>query len=168
MRSIALLFICSLNLVYSLNAQENYYWADGEKFYLGKEVNTSYVLYNSIVESTIPALLGIIDGQSTEAELTTYTASILQDTGFAERQISTSWRIVERKLDESVLAIDDIQYIGPSFMVDGKELILSEFFYVKLKKSEDVSVLRSESERYKRIDRWTKQVHATLVRRILR
>lgn len=128
MKRILYLIICGL--VISVTAYgHNYYWYKGEKVFL-QEGNMYYVVFNGCDTATMPSTLLINKGKITSGN----------------GKCTQMWGIVQQ---ENLTKLSNLQYQSRSFLVnDSTNIYVTQRFYVKLKKKEDLSILKEMASKY--------------------
>lgn len=137
-QTILLLSFC-LNIAI---AQDNYYWANGQKYALELSNEDQYVLFKGNNRELVAQNLRISPQEILTLERLTFTKTIVNrrlNTFIDEANLY--WGFVSRKLDKENINSSEIIYAAPSYRFNGNLVRLSNFFYVKLKQEQDVKIL---------------------------
>lgn len=132
----------------SVFGQEHYYWAYGEKYSLEILPNKQFLLLdNEQKKNELVQGLGV--AQNKVADITTTRiAKTIEKSATISSLDKFNWTIVigdmsKKRLEQG----DEVLYSVPFFQINGKELGLSNLFYVKLKKQSDFKLLKEMAEK---------------------
>lgn len=123
-------------------AQEHYYWAYGKKYPLEVYAEKQYILVKNDNKDLVAQGLGI--SKQEVSDLNPLTISKTIKNNLADKSVNNNglhWGFVDRSLSKEIAQSSEIIYAAPYFRVNGKEIGLSQFFYVKLKQEEDIEQL---------------------------
>jgi len=136
--SVLILFFCFNNTI----AQEYYYWAIDQKYPLELYVDKQYVVIEDKHKESFAQSLGI-----QELEISGLTPLNISKTVLyikANNTLNTEnlhWGFVSRSLSKEAIRSSEIIYAAPSFLVNGNNVGLSQFFYVKIRQEQDIYIL---------------------------
>jgi hypothetical protein len=136
--SIALAFFV---FVSAKSQDDAYYWALGRKYYLKKSTERQYVLTRLSEKTSIAKSLGILDANLSNFEALTINSAINEKSPNKEAHENFYWGFIDEPFDKSSLMSDDFVYAAPTFLINGREIGLSQYFYVKLKQKSDLEIL---------------------------
>lgn len=141
----ALILFSSLE---SVIAQEHYYWAYGKKYPLEFYPEKQYVLVKGQGKETVVQGLGISANEVSDLKQLIVSQTIKNNKPDKSRNnTDLHWGFVNHLIDkEAVKSSDYIIYAAPSFLANGKEVGLSQFFCVKLKQEQDFGLLSRMAE----------------------
>jgi cell wall-associated protease len=141
-RAILLKVLLFFGLI-TANAQEYYYWANGMKYPLELYSEKQYILTQGQNKMAIAQGLEISEQDISELKPIIIGRTINSDIINKSLQSDFFWAFVNRPIEKAKVESSDIVYAAPSFLVNGKEIGLSQYFYVKLKKEKDIEILES-------------------------
>ncbi|MDO9553744.1 S8 family serine peptidase [Rhodonellum sp.] len=130
----------SFNFVY---AQEHYYWANGEKHFLELYPEKQYVLVEGQNKASIAQELGISVQNITDLEPIVISRTIKYRRSGKPEKDNLHWGLVNQSVNKDKIQSAKIIYTAPFFLGNGKEVGLSQYFYVKLKNEKDFEILES-------------------------
>jgi len=136
---IALLFFGST----IANAQEYYYWANGKKYSLELYPDKQYILMHGQNKIAIAQELDVSESSISEIKPIIISSTINNDRASKPLESVQYWAFVYSSINKAKVQSSDIIYAAPSFLVNGKEIGLSQYFYVKLKQEKDIEILES-------------------------
>lgn len=140
------LFFC-LNSAFS---QEYYYWAYGRKYPLELYAEKHFVLTMNSDKELVAMGLGISKDEVLDLKQLTISKTIKNNrSDKSAGDNGLHWGFVNRSLTIEKIKSSEIIYAAPSFRVNGKEIGLSQFFYVKLKQEQDIELLEKLAEEKK-------------------
>lgn len=137
---LAFIVFISFNFVY---AQEHYYWANGEKHFLELYPEKQYVLVEGQNKASIAQELGVSEQNITDLEPIVISRTINSSRRGKPGKDNLHWGVVDRFVNKDKIQSPNIIYTAPFFLVNGKEVGLSQYFYVKLKNEKDFEILDS-------------------------
>ena len=133
----------------SIYGQEFYYWAYGEKYPLELYPEKHYVVVETDSKQAISQGLKIAQVKVEEIQVSSLTQAINRSNNNSSDN-HIKWTVVSDRLSKAQLNNSkDIIYSAPFFKVNGKELGLSNYFYVKLKKASDIILLEEMAKENK-------------------
>lgn len=139
--------ICSIFVCFCISntfAQEYYYWANGKKYPIELYAEKQYVLTKSASKEMAAQGLGISALEISDFKKIVISKTIKSNPSSIGRNSSElHWTFVNRSLEKEKINLSEIIYAAPSFMVNGKQVGLSQYFYVKLKQEEDTKLLEN-------------------------
>ena len=115
------------------NAQEYYYWANGKKYSLELYPDKQYILMQGQDKMAIAQELEVSEQSISELKPIIISSTINNDRASKLIESNQYWAFVYSTIDKAKVQLSDIIYAAPSFLVKGKEIGLSQYFYVKLK-----------------------------------
>jgi hypothetical protein len=130
-------------------AQEHYYWAYGKKYPLELHTEKNYVLMHGQNKVTIAQGLGLTEQDITDLKPIIVSRTVNTSRSNISGEDNLYWGFVNRSIDKEKIKSSDIIYAAPSFMVNGKEVSLSHYFYVKLKHETDFKLLEDLAKQTK-------------------
>ncbi len=136
----AIILFISFNFGYT---QGNYYWANGEKHFLELYPEKQYVLVEGQNKASIAQELGISAQNITDLEPIVISRTIQNRRPGKPEMDNLHWGLVNQSVNKDKIQSPKIIYTAPFFMVNGKEIGLSQYFYVKLKQEKDKEILES-------------------------
>ncbi|RZS95389.1 S8 family serine peptidase [Cecembia calidifontis] len=138
-------FFIALLLLGSIiaNAQEYYYWANGEKYFLELYAEKQYILIQGQNKIAIAKELEVSEQSISELKPIILSSTINNDRASKPVESNQYWAFVNSTIDKAKVESSGIVYAAPSFLVNGKEIGLSQYFYVKLRKEKDIEILES-------------------------
>lgn len=134
---IALLF--SISTI--ANAQEYYYWANGKKYSLELYPDKQFILMLGQNKIAIAQDLEVPAEDISEIKPIIISKTINNDRTNKSLEDGLYWAFVNSSIDKAKIQSSDIIYAAPSFLANGKEIGLSQYFYVKLKEEKDIEIL---------------------------
>lgn len=145
------ILLCLIILSSNLYAQDDYYWYKGKKISLLKDNSKNYILYKSEQAKQIKTA---VDNHNWKLfnEDEDRTAKLLKPLEERNVSISKKWAIIEKfGASQASLKSNQISshilYSSPFFKTkDGESIGLSHLFYVKLRKPEDIEILKTMSQ----------------------
>jgi len=125
------------------NAQEYYYWSNGMKYPLELYSEKQYILTQN--QSKIAAAQALAISEQNISELKQIIISKTINTIRASKPLSSNlyWAFANSSINKAKVQSSDIIYAAPSFLANGQEIGLSQYFYVKLKQEQDIEILES-------------------------
>jgi len=134
------LFFC----LSSALAQEHYYWAYGKKYPLEVYAEKQYILLKGDNKDFVAQALGISKQEVSDLKPLTISKTIKNNLSVkSANDNGLHWGFVDRSLSKEIVQSSNIIYAAPHFRVNGKEISISQFFYVKLKEDQDIEQLES-------------------------
>lgn len=130
-------------------AQEHYYWAYGKKHPLELYAEKHYVLMHGQNKASIAQGLGLTEQDITDLKPIIVSRTVNRSRSNISGEDNLYWGFVNRSIDKEKIKSSDIIYAAPSFMVNGKEVSLSHYFYVKLKHEKDFKLLEDLAKQTK-------------------
>ena len=113
---------------YPVVSADDYYWYEGEKIYLERG-NQEYIIYDD-------ALLSEIDKQKLE----------MSENDLYLEEPNLKWGIT--KPNTVIEDLEHVLYRMPSYNGEGTNIFVTHSFLVKLKDSDDLSILQNMAEQY--------------------
>lgn len=139
----------------SVFSQEYYYWSSGKKNPLELHPAKSYIalcsentnnINNINSKSKLAGILGVSKEKFTEFTTTTIS-QIIEKTQSSSNMKSVRWSIVSEKVTKNMVHKNsDILYTAPFFQINGNDIGVSNFFYVKLHEVGDFNLLEQMAE----------------------
>lgn len=126
-----------------VQAQEYYYWAYGEKYPLELYADKQYIVTKADDKESVARDLEIANSEISNLRELTFSKAI-KNTYSGSSVVNSNglyWGFVNRSLTREKTKLSEVIYAAPSFYANGKEVGLSQFFYVKLKGEHDFKVL---------------------------
>jgi cell wall-associated protease len=139
--TLSLFTIILLSGLNCADAQEYYYWAYGKKYPLELYSEKQYVLVQGQNKLSITQGLGISDQNISNFRPIVISRTINRSRQNIPARDSLYWSFVNNPIDKSKIKSSDIIYAAPSFLVNGKVVSLSQYFYVKIKREQDLKLL---------------------------
>lgn len=137
-----LCFIFACFCISNSFAQEYYYWANGKKYPLELQADKQFILTKSATKELTAQSLGVSPVEISDLKKLVISKTIKNNTSIiSKNNPDLYWAFVNRSLQEERINLSEIIYTAPSFIVNGKQLGLSQYFYVKLNKEEDTKLL---------------------------
>lgn len=134
------LFFSSIIMAY---AQEYYYWANGVKYPLELYSEKQYVLMQGQNKIALAQGLEVSEQNISEIKPISISKTINRLKASKPLENDLYWAFVDSPIDKAKVDSSDLIYAAPSFLVNGKEISLSQYFYVKLKQENDIKILES-------------------------
>lgn len=125
------------------NAQEYYYWANGKKYPLELYPEKQYILIQGQNKSAIAESIEVSEENISAIEPIVVSRTINTQRASKPLKNDLYWAFVNDPIDKAKVQSSDIIYAAPSFLVNGNEISLSQYFYVKLKQEKDIEILES-------------------------
>lgn len=124
-------------------AQEYYYWSNGMKYPLELYSERQYILIQG--QSKIASAQGLEISEQNISELKPIIISKTINSIRASKPLKSNlyWAFVNSSINKAKILSSDIIYAAPSFLANGQEIGLSQYFYVKLKQEKDIEMLES-------------------------
>ena len=141
MRSIIFLTIFFLSILNQVFAQEYYYWAYNKKYPLELFSEKQYVVIQGNDKETIVRGLGVNEVLISEPKPIIISKTIKSSNLNSLSRKNLHWALVNNVIEKNKLQSSELIYAAPSFLVNGKEVNLSQYFYVKLKNEGDLGIL---------------------------
>ncbi|MFD2035735.1 hypothetical protein ACFSKL_13105 [Belliella marina] len=141
MRSIIFFSLLFLGSIIA-HVQEYYYWANGEKHSLELYSDKQYILMQGQNKIAIAQELEVSEQSISELKPIIISSTINTDRASKSLESDQYWAFVNSSIDKAKVPSSDIIYVAPLFLVNGKEIGLSHYFYVKLKQEKDIEVLK--------------------------
>lgn len=149
MRSIIFLTIFFLSILNQVFAQEYYYWAYDKKYPLELFSEKQYVVIQGNDKETIVRGLGVNEVLISEPKPIIISKTIKSSNLNSLSRKNLHWALVNNLIENNKLQSSELIYAAPSFLVNGKEVNLSQYFYVKLKNEGDLGILEDMANKNK-------------------
>jgi subtilisin family serine protease len=132
------LFFC----ITSATGQEYYYWAYGKKYPLELYADKQYIVVKDENKHSIAEDLGVTTKEVSTLKLLNVSQTIKSGQSYKRNNKTTLFLgFVNHPIDGGKIKSSKVVYSAPSFRLNGKDIGLSQFFYVILKQEEDVELL---------------------------
>ena len=141
MRTIIFLTIFFLSILNQVFAQEYYYWTYNKKYPLELFSEKQYVVIQGNDKGTIVRGLGVNEVLISEPKPIIISKTIKSSNLSSMSRKNLHWALVNNVIEKNKLQSSELIYAAPSFLVNGKEVNLSQYFYVKLKNEGDLGIL---------------------------
>lgn len=127
-------------IIVSAMSQENYYWYKGTRKNLTVSYSKQYITVRSLSDATR------VEQELSQQEIDFQPFQKLPLSNYFETEDTLYWTFIYLPEGNELYANPLINYSAPSYRLDdGTEVGLSNFFYVELRKEEDIELLRSLS-----------------------
>lgn len=141
MRTIIFLTVFFLSILNQVFAQEYYYWAYDKKYPLELFSEKQYVVIQGNDKETIVRGLGVNEFLISQPKPIIISKTIKSSNLNSMSRKNLHWALVNNVIENNKLQSSELIYAAPSFLVNGKEVNLSQYFYVKLKNERDLGIL---------------------------
>ena len=138
---IKIIILLAINLAVS---QEYYYWAGGKKHALELDSSRLYVSIDFKNKASLAHVLSIPEVKITNPERIKLSSKINKRSSLLPGRINDNslyWSFIDQPINKSQVNFSEIFYIAPSFKVNGKQVSLTQYFYVKLHEEQDLKIL---------------------------
>ena len=135
---LAFLFSFILNL---LHAQQYYYWKNDIKLDLQPIPDKNFVVTTIGNPELLAQQLALSSNAVKTLSKVVVPKSIEESIQVDQSMVNLYWAFLECSLSLKNSQNNDIIYTAPFFRINGKEVGISQFFYVKLRQQSDYSVL---------------------------
>lgn len=125
------------------NAQKYYYWANGMKYPLELYSERQYILMHDQNKTAVAQELEVSEQSISEIKPIIINRTINNDRASKPLEHDQYWAFVNSSINKAKVQSSDIIYAAPSFLVNGKEIGLSQYYYVKLKQEKDFELLEN-------------------------